>query len=63
MGFRRVASERRKHSRHHLRFRYESNFNRGDRTAIELFVAGVSVWEARLQRSVGRMGIEVDHPI
>src|SRR5215468_2640563 len=28
---------------------------RGDKTAIELFVAGVSVWEARLQRSVGRL--------
>src|SRR5262249_27629721 len=28
--------------------------SRGDRTAIELLVAGVSVWEARLQRSVGR---------
>ena len=28
--------------------------SRGDKSAIELFVAGVSVWEARLQRSVGR---------
>jgi len=44
-----------------LREAYWFSGHRGDRTAIELFVAGVSVWEARLQRSVGRMGIEVDH--
>jgi len=29
--------------------------NRGDKTAIELFVAGVGVWEARLQLLVGRL--------
>ena len=31
--------------------------------SLDGYVAGVGVWEARLQQSVGRMGIEVDHPI
>jgi hypothetical protein len=29
--------------------------NRGDKTAIELFVAGVGVWEASLQRLAARL--------
>jgi hypothetical protein len=29
--------------------------NRDDKTAIELFVSGVGVWEARLQRLVGKL--------
>jgi hypothetical protein len=31
-----------------------SKLSRGDRTAIELFLAGVGMWEARLQQLVDR---------
>jgi hypothetical protein len=32
-----------------------SENSRGDKTAIELFVVGIGVWEARLERLVGRL--------
>jgi hypothetical protein len=32
-----------------------SKKSRGDKTAIELFVAGVGVWEASLQRLAARL--------
>jgi hypothetical protein len=32
-----------------------SEKSRDDKTAIELFVSGVGVWEARLQRLVGKL--------